>query len=351
MVHSAGELGDAAWGTSRAGYTKFLAAKGAFAPVEPLAKADKLALTDYYPNALEGGMWQGKLWALPHLTEPGWAALHWNKNLLGAAGVGASRLGWTYDSLRAAAVELSKGPAQEREQYGYAGNFGYLSFMPVLRAFDGDLLSPDGTRCVLDTPAGLAAVQWHHDMIHRHAATPAPGRVPGDGFGTGSLAMRNLWATPRGWLLKEVDGRFDVGAGLMPKGPRGTRGSMLTTHTMSVVAKTRHVDEAWAWAKWSCSRDFVLHRVASGNGAPVGRSDVWHDDRVKREYPDPEWSSWAELMQEAIPNYAPANLRGKDVEDTLDEQLGLVWQGKVGPADGIKQTVAAMQEVLRRTPM
>ena len=65
VLQSGGGIGDAAWGTTRAGYIKFLGSKGVFKPVEPIAKADKFNLSEYYPRALEDITYQGKL-ASPH---------------------------------------------------------------------------------------------------------------------------------------------------------------------------------------------------------------------------------------------------------------------------------------------
>ncbi len=346
VVHAAGDLGDAAWATSRAGYTKQLASKGVFQPVEPLAKGDKFALTDYYPNALAEATWEGKLMSLPHITEPGRVGLMWNKSLYAATSLKPPSLDWTYDTVREAATELSKGPTDQRDQYGFAGAYAYLEFTPILRAFGGELLSPDGTTCVLDSPSSLAAVQWHHDMIRRQYAVPAPGQAPAGGFNGGRIAMQAIWPLAIKQTPKQLSGSFDVASSLLPKGPRGERGSMINTHTMGVTRPTKHVEEAWAWVKWSCGKDFAIHRILSGAGGPVGRPDVWRNEQVLRDIP--EWKDWLEIMDKARPNHVPANLRGQDVEDAFDKHLGAVWRGEIGPADGIKRAVTAIQEVLRQ---
>jgi multiple sugar transport system substrate-binding protein len=346
VVHSAGDLGDAAWGTSRAGYTKQLASRNVFAPLEPLAKTDKFPLTEYYPNALSEATWQGKLMSLPHITEPGRVGLMWNKSLLGSTSVKPPDLTWTFDTLRDAAVALSKGPADSREQYGLIGVYGYLDFMPILRSFGGELLSADGTRCVLDTPQGLAAIQWQHDMIRRQYAVPAPGQGPPGGFNGGNYAMQTVWPVAIKQTPKQLAGAFEVGSTLIPKGPRGERGSILNSHTMGVTSTTKKAEEAWAWVKWSCSKDFAVHRILSGNGGPVGRPDVWRNDQVLRDIP--EWKDWIELMDTAKPNHIPANLRGQDVEEALNKHLTTVWRGELAPADGIKQAVIAINEILRQ---
>lgn len=346
VAHSGGDLGDAAWATSRAGYTKQLASKGVFAQIEPLARADKFALTDYYPNALAEASWEGKLWSLPHITEPGQIGLMWNRNLFGATAARTPGMDWTYDTMRTVATEVSKGPNDAREHYGYAGAFGYLGFLPVLRAFGGDLLSPDGTRCVLDSPQALAAVQWQHDMIQRRMATPPPGGAPQGGFSSGRIAMQSIWPVAIKGTPIQLGGRFEVASTLLPKGPTGERGSMLNSHTMGVTKTTKYPEEAWAWVKWTCGKDYAIHRVLAGNGGPVGRPDVWRNEQVLREIP--EWKEWADLMDKAKPNYVPANLRGQDVEEAFDTHMGRVWRGEIAPADGVKQATVAVQEVLRQ---
>jgi multiple sugar transport system substrate-binding protein len=346
VAHSAGELGDAAWSTSRAGYTKQLASKGVFASLEPLARADKHALTEYYPNALGEARWNGSLWALPYITEPGQIGLMWNKNLFSATASRTPTLDWTYDTLRTVAAELSKGPSDAREQFGFTGAFGFLGFLPVLRAFGGNLLSADGTRCILDSPQGLAAVQWQHDMIQRHFATPAPGKAPQGGFNGGRIAMQNAWPAFLKQVPEIVAGRFQVASTLLPKGPGGIRGSMLNSHTMGVIKTTKHAEEAWAWVKWSCGTEYAVQRVLVANGAPGGRPAAWRDERVLREIP--EWKDWADAMDKAEPNHVPANLRGQEVEAAFDQHMGAIWRGEIGPVDGIKQATAAVQEVLRQ---
>src|SRR5688500_2729801 len=104
VLHSGGGVGDAAWGTTRAAYIKSLSSKGVFAPIEPLAKADKFALNEYYPKTLEEITHNGKLMALPHITEPGRGGLIWNRGMFAAVGAKEPDLTWTYDTLRDVAL-------------------------------------------------------------------------------------------------------------------------------------------------------------------------------------------------------------------------------------------------------
>jgi multiple sugar transport system substrate-binding protein len=346
VLQSAGGIGDAAWGTSRAGYIKYLSSKGVFAPIEPLAKADKFALSEYYPRALEDISFKGKLMALPHITEPGRGGLIWNKNQFTAAGAKEPDLSWTYDTLRDAAIAASRGPSDAREVFGLNGSYGYLEFMPILRAYGGDLLSPDGMRCVLDSPQGMAAIQWQHDLIRRNGAVPAPGINPSPSFNGAQVAMQPANPMTAQTTAVQLKGAFQLGTSLLPKGPTGKRGSILVSHTMGVTTSTKYVDEAWAWTKWSCSKEFGVHRVISGNGGPGGRQDIWKNDQLLKDVVG--WQNWVGLMDDVMPHYIPANLRGQEVEDALNKQLNSIWRGEVAPADGVKQAVGAINEVLRQ---
>jgi ABC-type glycerol-3-phosphate transport system substrate-binding protein len=198
---------------------------------------------------------------------------------------------------------------------------------------------------VLDTPQALAAVQWQHDLIQRQFAAPVPGKAPAGGFNGGKVAMQPIWPVSIKQVPIQLGGSFEVGSTVMPTGPGGEKGTMLNSHTMGVVKTTKHQDEAWAWVKWSCGRDYSVHRVLAGNGGPTGRPDAWRNEQVLREIP--EWKDWADLMDRARPNHIPANLRGQELEAAFDQHTGAIWRGELGPADGIKQTTAAVQEVLR----
>ncbi|MDQ3700610.1 MAG: extracellular solute-binding protein [Chloroflexota bacterium] len=346
VLQSGGGIGDAAWGTTRAGYIKFLSSKSVFVPIEALVKADKLALNEYYAKALEENTYNGKLMALPHITEPGRGGLIWNKSLFAGTSAKEPDLTWTYDTLREASIAASRGPSEARDVFGLNGSYGYLEFMPILRAFGGDLLSIDGTKCVLDSPAGMAAVQWQHDMIRRHSAVPPPGVNPAPNFNTGQVALQPSNPMTAQTTAVAIKGAFQLGTSLLPKGPSGKRGSILVSHTMGVTSATKHVPEAWAWTKWACSKDFGVHRVLTGNGGPGGRPDIWKNEQLHKEVAG--WQNWVGLMDEVMPHHIPANLRGQEVEDALNKQLNAVWRGEVAPADGVKQAVSAVNEVLRQ---
>ena len=179
VLHSGGGLGDAARGTSRAGYTKALASKNVFAAVEPLARADKLNLGEYYPRALAESTHNGKLVALPHITEPGRAGLIWNRASSPAprrrtrprpgviptpcatrrpASAGAPATPARCSASTARTATWSSCP--------FCAPSGATSWLRTVRAASWSPRKP------------CAAVQWQHDMIRRLGAVARPARRP-----------------------------------------------------------------------------------------------------------------------------------------------------------------------------
>jgi ABC-type glycerol-3-phosphate transport system substrate-binding protein len=218
--------------------------------------------------------------------------------------------------------------------------------MPYLRAYGGDLLSPDGTKCLLDSPQGMAAIQWQHDLIRRSGAVPAPSITPAPSFNGAQVAMQPANPMTAQTTAVQLKGAFQLGTSLLPKGPTGKRGTILVSHTMGVTSSTKLKDEAWAWTKWSCSKDFGVHRVISGNGGPGGRQDIWKNEQLLKDVVG--WQNWVGLMDDVMPHYIPANLKGQEVEDALNKQLNAIWRGEMNPADGVKQAVSAINEVLKQ---
>ena len=64
------------------------------------------------------------------------------------------------------------------QQSGPEGTFGfgygYLEFdmYNMVAQWGGKFVSDDGTRCTLDSPENVAAMQFAYDLIHKHKLLP-----------------------------------------------------------------------------------------------------------------------------------------------------------------------------------
>ena len=188
-------------------------------------------------------------------------------------------------------------------------------------------------------------MQWQHDLLQRRYTAPAPGQAPAGGSNGEQLAMQPIWPVSiKAVPLQALGGSFAVASTLLPAGPGGERGTMLNSHTMGVVKATKHPDEAWAWVKWSSGRTTRCSGCSPATGARRAAGRVARRAGAAR---DPGVEGLGRPDGPGPPNHVPANLRGQELEAAFDQHTGAIWRGELGPADGIKQTAPAVQEVLR----
>ena len=118
---------------------------------------------------------------------------------------------------------------------------------------------------------------------------------------------------------------------------------------MSVAAASKHVEEAWAYVKWTTSREFSKMRALEGLGGPTGMPSVWHDPDILAKIP--EWEEWAKIMDRVGPNYIAANLRGRELEDAFNNGMQEIWLNKIGVDEGVSKVAKAIQDVLDKPPL
>ncbi|MDQ3699670.1 MAG: sugar ABC transporter substrate-binding protein [Chloroflexota bacterium] len=340
-LHASDQLGDLAYGWNTQGHLASWAHKGLARALDDLVKADKFDLAQFYAGAIEADRWEGKLWALPTVGHPGEVTLFYNTTLLDAAGVKQPDTTLTLDDLVAAAKRVVK-----PDVWGYGWGRGFFQVVTRLRAFGADLLSADGKKATLNTPAAKAAIQWEYDMIGRHrvaptpAETPAPGQMFQDGvmgFYASNIATVTTWRKP-------IGDRFKWSATLFPSGPGGKRGTALHTNTMHLLRQTKAPRESWELIKLLTSHEVGVQKILMESGSPGGRPDVWNDPRLHSF--EPFFKVGATLMAEAKPAIVAYNLRTPEMITTLEQALPDIWLSKVSPPTGADQITQALQVVL-----
>ncbi len=347
VLNAGGQIGDAIWSASRAGFNRRFMAVGILEPLDPFIEANSFDLDAYYPNCIAEAEYEGEIMALPHISEPGQVGLMLNLDLFEQAGIEPPTWDSTMDELTETAIQLVAAVNNESDTkiFGFARSANYFNWITHVRSFGGDFLNPEGTECVLDEDHALAAFQHLYDLVYAHGVSPAPAQVAeneGNMFQGGSLAMVSGWPIQSSqWPMSITD--FTAGSTMIPPGPGG-RGSMLNQHMMSVASASQHKEAAWEWVKWSCSPEFSKTRALAGRGGPVGMAEVWHDEEILEAFPS--WREWANVMDDVGPNYTAANLRGKELEDTFNQGISAILVQEVSVADGLERVRQACQDVL-----
>jgi len=170
--------------------------------------------------------------------------------------------------------------------YGYyfpgntSGN-NVFTFLPLIWAAGGDILSPDGSKATLTDPAVAAALQhframWVAKVIPASArndgaeniiATPASGKV-------------GMWAggafTVTG--LRRLNPSMEVGATFIPGETPGQWSSFAGGDAIAIPRGSKQPRIAWEFIEWTFRPEVQVGILAHNNALPV-RTDL-----AKNEY-------------------------------------------------------------------
>ena len=157
-------------------------------------------------------------------------------------------------------LEVAKKLTKDRNGDGLIDQWGTAAFMPFVEEYIAPMVFSNGglvldeskTKCLLDQPPAIEAIQFMVDLLRKHKVCVLPsqtGSVGGDPFMTGQVAMiQNISALIPEYLKAE---KFQWGIAPIPKSPR-TNKRVTTTGCLTHVvnSKTDYPEIAWKLVKF-----------------------------------------------------------------------------------------------------
>ncbi len=281
---AAGDPGDVIWMSTGVGTYFEMAALGNLLNVDPLAAADKYDLKQHLQVGIDTAkIVDNKLFGLPSLMHPSHIGLFYNVNLFNTAGVKPPTLTSTYDEVVEIARRMTtgSGPDGRPAQWGIqTESTAAPHFTCFLRSFGGDLMDPGflGKKVAFDRAPAKQALQWLYDLRHRHRVHPITG-MDKVAFIDGNLAMQTTLMSGGFGFERQIAGKFQMDAVLIPKGAGGKRGSQGHIDMWGMFARTRYKDEAWLLHKWYANKE-TGQALFEEIGLPGCRQDGWNDPKV-----------------------------------------------------------------------
>ncbi len=264
------------------------ASRGAFEPLDKLIARDRskdpLCPTpeQYYPAAWNEGSYENQVYGIPTRVDD--RALYYNKKIfrehaddLRAAGLDPGRAPRTWSEILAyGKVLTTKNPDGTPRTFGFVPNFGNSWLYLYALQNDADFISDGGKKCTLDSPAAEEALDFMkkgYDIVggyeHFLAYQSAALGKENDPFVSGQIAMK----IDGDWILNDLsrygptlelgvapppvpDDRFNhVGRFANVK---DTNATWSGGFCYSIPAGAKHVDDAWNFIKWACSKEAAL---------------------------------------------------------------------------------------------
>ena len=333
-----------------------LAQLGAVAPLDSSISQHKVPVQDYLPYHVAAGKFDGKQYGL--CAYGGFFHTGFNKSLLDSKGAGDPKGdeaagNWTWDRY----VEMST-RITDREQGIFGTDPG--RWQEWLINNGGAVISPDGTKIVLDQPEAVDAVQFNVDLIHKHRVAPTPEEKEKLG------GQKASWVAGKYGFHYTVRGGHgnwgvDVGDnfvwGLVPI-PRGkTKKTLLNSNGQAFVFQaTKHPEEAFlAMWGWSATEGQIGRLLAGDPLTPsllsVARSDaflnqkIFAGDRVSRTPPDFN-SFWLKEMEANNFEGHPIVPKLNQIIREANTAINRAYAGEVGARQAIEEAMPKLTSLL-----
>ncbi len=334
-----------------------LAARGVFLDLTPYIERDKnntdfaRQWDDYIDIVLDAFKYKGRMYGMP--IDWNDAIIFYNEKLFDEAGIPYPDEHWDNDEFLSIAKKLTKVSSGGRvDQYGYliTGDW-FDSIAPWVFSFGGNILSDDWSEVEINSPEGIAAIQWLHDLVREHKVSPPRTALQEMGaaqmFMTGRVAMGHYgrYMLPAFQQIKAFD--FDIQH--HPYGPKGTRGVPYGAGALCIGATTKYPEECWIFAKYISGPKGQAIMNELRNSIPVLNSIVQTDEFKNPSYnPKHQWRLIEAVEYARLIPSPPGNAELIKIAQFEIDKVLLGVQSAAEAAENIKvKGDAALKEALK----
>ena len=322
-----------------------LAAKGALLDLDPLIADDRgFDLNDFYPELVELCRHDGRLYSLPRYTSV--YVLFYNEDLFDGAGLGYPDDSWTWDDYLAAARKLTvDSPDPERRRFGCVIDFWGARIYPWVWASGGEILDHQRKRCLLDSPEAQAALQFLVDLRHKWKVCPpttmAERRQNIAMFTNGQVAMFQTGA----WDIQQMKEAKTLRWDIAPLPKKKQHATLLGMENYAIAAGTKHPKEAWELFKFLLGPQ-AQETMARELEKQPSRQSVANGPYLAQ---DAGYSRRAFVDALSYARQAPNIAEWDRVSHFIQEQLDLMWIGKVSVEEGAGRAAQQVTEALQES--
>ena len=270
---------------------------------------------------------------------------------------------WTWQEFIALAQQLTVRDEDGRvRQYGFCYDSWAWKFF--LFQWGGRMYSDDGTRCTLDSPQAIAAVQFIHDLIYKYKVMASPQDLEAmaqtGGWGSSSIKMLGSGRAAmalggRWWLctLRNYEG-LRLGAVQSPHGPQRTcwgygRATLINRNSPNRAAALRFL-------LFMTSKDYNVLDHQQADGMPPMIKYATDGNLTNPKYPQESYHAvFRDAMYLGEPEFISSFVNAQTATDIVSRQLDFIMRDQKTVEAGLKDAVREIHEErdkrLRREPL
>ncbi len=222
----------------------------------PMIKRDNYDLDDYFKVGLEDAQsTEQEVHYLP--LEGSGTVLFYNKDLFDQANLSYPDDSWTWQDFQEAAIKLTKDIDGDGriDQAGCVVGYWWAGAIPWIWSNGGNMVNTQHTKCLLNQPEAIEALNFILDLERKHHATAKSlGGTESAGvyenFASGRIGMIVALAYGLPMIMDAgKNSNIRWGIAMPPKGKYG-RPIRYTSSGWVVWSGTKHPDEAWELVKF-----------------------------------------------------------------------------------------------------
>lgn len=257
--------------------------------IDGLDYADQLS-----PSHIHLGEYDGGRYAVPFAAEG--SVLLYNKGLFEQAGLDPEAPPTTWQEIYDAAVAIR---ALGDDIYGYyfsgaCAGCNAFTYLPLIWASGGDVLSEDGLSATVDSPEVRAALEFYKQMWDEGLIPPSAQADTGtdflNAFLSGKIGMAGSGAFSIA-VLKNDHPEIDFGLTFLP-GQDGGTSSFAGGDSIAITSSSQYVAESFEFIEWVLSEEIQLEMFAARGQLPL-RADLIDNEYSQQ---DPRLITNAEAM-------------------------------------------------------
>ena len=323
-----------------------LASTGAIIKMQTLIDGpDGIDKADVNKTAWMTATVDGEIWTMPYAMSN--IVLYYNKDMFKAVGLDPNKPPTTWGELVDCAKKLTRDVNGDGkiDEWGLsfpiqAGTGTVYYYITFLWQAGGELYNADYTKVAFNSPAGVEALQFWMDLVHKHGVVPlAP---PAEGFTVGRIAME--LASSSTLETRQGKCKFPIGVAHIPAGKNKVTG--VGGNNLAIFKNTSAKEAAaWKFVKWMSSPEMNLKWGTMTGYTPLRDSVVnsqGYKDYLKA---NPEVATMAGQMAYAKPR--PNNETYPEVSRILGLAVEKALFSKADPKQLLNEAAVESDEYIK----
>jgi multiple sugar transport system substrate-binding protein len=324
-----------------------LVSRNSILDLNRFVEQENYSTNGFYPQVIDGLTVQGQLVGLADNWDT--QVMYYNRELFDRAGLDYPDETWDWNDFVDAARQLTSGEGGTDKVFGAVHEAWFVPLWDRIWSEGGEIFNEQGTKCLLDQPGSVEAIQALADLYQEDVSPSQPeidqGQDPLQLFLAGRAAM---WIGPGRWAAYDLRDQEQVDWAIAPK-PAGTGHPRANFFHLSLYSIARSSDSpanAWEFLKFMVSPEGIKLGLQNMQGIP-SREKIANDPDFANDPFVKEHDAYEPFIESLkTVHTAPYIVRFDEAEGAIAAGLDPVWRGEQTAEEATARICEEVDQIL-----